>query len=100
LKSRKLYNNILQNTIKKESDKKHKINRKNADTTQKERRRKVRKKAEMTCEEAAKVIHKSAQYVRLGLQQGTLPIGSAVQKTDGKWSYHIVTKRVYEYAGI
>lgn len=58
------------------------------------------KKAEMTPRQAAKIINKSVQYVRLGLQQQRLPFGSAVQKPDGKWSYDIVPIKVYEYAGI
>lgn len=55
------------------------------------------RKAEMTTREAAKIIHKTPQYVRLGLQQQRLPFGSAVQKPDGRWSYDIVPKKVYEY---
>lgn len=58
------------------------------------------KKAEMTPRQAAKIIKKSVQYVRLGLQQQRLPFGSAVQKPDGRWSYDIVPIKVYEYAGI
>lgn len=58
------------------------------------------KKAEMTPRQAAKIINKSVQYVRLGLQQQRLPFGSAVQKPDGKWSYDIVPIKVYEYVGI
>lgn len=58
------------------------------------------KKVEMTPQQAAKIIHKSVQYVRLGLQQQRLPFGSAVQKPDGRWSYDIVPKKVYEYKGI
>lgn len=57
------------------------------------------KKAEMTPREAAKIINKSVQYVRLGLQQQRLQFGSAVQKPDGRWSYDIVPIKVYEYAG-
>lgn len=60
----------------------------------------MRRKAEMTPQEAAKIIHKSVQYVRLGLQQQRLPFGSAVQKPDGRWSYHVIPKKVYEYQGI
>ncbi len=53
----------------------------------------------MNVVETAKLIHKNPQYVRLGLQQQRLPFGSAVQKPDGKWSYDIVDKKVYEYLG-
>lgn len=58
------------------------------------------KKSEMTTREAAKIIHKTPQFVRLGLQQQRLPFGTAVQKPDGKWSYDIIPKKVYEYEGI
>lgn len=49
--------------------------------------------------EAAKVLGKDPQYIRLGLQQGRLPFGSAVQKPTGHWSYNIITNRLYEYIG-
>lgn len=54
----------------------------------------------MNVVETAKLIHKTPQYVRLGLQQQRLPFGSAVQKPDGRWSYDIVETKVYEYLGI
>lgn len=38
---------------------------------------------------AAKYINETPVFVRLGLQQNRLPIGSAVQNPGGKWSYHI-----------
>jgi hypothetical protein len=47
----------------------------------------------------AKMIRKAPQYVRLGLQQGRLPFGSAVQNEKGRWNYHIVPKKLYEYIG-
>jgi hypothetical protein len=38
---------------------------------------------------AAKYIGETPVFVRLGLQQNRLPIGSAVQNPSGKWSYNI-----------
>ena len=53
----------------------------------------------MSVTDAAKIMEKTPQYVRLGLQQERLPIGSAVQKNNGRWSYNIITVKVYEYMG-
>lgn len=57
------------------------------------------KKVDINVEQTAKLINKSPQFVRLGLQQGRLPFGSAVQKPNGRWSYDIVKVKVYEYLG-
>lgn len=38
---------------------------------------------------AAIYLDKTPVFVRLGLQQGKLPFGAAVQNPGGKWSYHI-----------
>ena len=46
--------------------------------------------------ECAKLIGKSEQFVRIGLQQGVLPFGVAVQ-TSSKYSYHISPKKLKEY---
>lgn len=40
------------------------------------------------------------QSVRLGLQQGRFPFGTAIQKPNGRWTYNIIKSKVYEYAGI
>lgn len=42
----------------------------------------------MNIQQAAKLLNKSEQYIRAGLQNERLPFGSAV-KTSSKWSYHI-----------
>lgn len=47
----------------------------------------------------AKILGKTAQFVRLGLQQGTLPIGSAVKMPGGRWSYYVSPKLLIEYVG-
>ena len=58
------------------------------------------RKTKINIEETAKIMQKSAQYVRLGLQQQRLPFGSAVQKPNGRWSYDIVFKAFCEYMRI
>ena len=49
--------------------------------------------------EAAEILGKSQQFVRIGLQQGILPIGVAV-KTSSQYSYHISPKLLKEYVGV
>lgn len=48
--------------------------------------------------EAAKILGKSEQFVRIGLQRGLLPIGTAV-KMSSRWTYHISPKLLAEYVG-
>ena len=52
----------------------------------------------MKVSEAAKLLGKSEQFIRLGLQRQVLPIGTAV-KTSSKWSYHISDKLLKDYVG-
>lgn len=49
--------------------------------------------------EAAAILHVSQQFVRVGLQQGVLPIGTAV-KMSTQWTYHISEKLLADYTGI
>lgn len=44
-------------------------------------------------------MHVSQQFVRVGLQQGVLPIGTAV-KMSSQWTYHISAKLLEEYTGL
>ena len=46
--------------------------------------------------EAAKILNVSQQFIRIGLQQQRLPIGTAV-KMSSRWTYHISEKMLYEY---
>lgn len=46
----------------------------------------------------ADLLGVSQQFVRIGLQQKTLPIGSAV-KTSSKWTYHISYELLKNYIG-
>ena len=39
---------------------------------------------------------KSPQFVRVGLQRGVFPFGTAV-KLSSRWSYHISPELFYEY---
>lgn len=52
----------------------------------------------MKVAECAKVLGKSEQFVRIGLQRGILPFGYAV-KMSSKWTYHISEAKVNEYLG-
>lgn len=49
----------------------------------------------MTVKEAADYLGCSVAFVRGGLQQGTLPIGSAVKFK--RWAYHINREAVERY---
>lgn len=46
----------------------------------------------------AEILGVSPQFIRIGLQQKTLPIGSAV-KTSSKWTYHISYELLKNYIG-
>ncbi|MFA9375776.1 MAG: hypothetical protein ACERKZ_03370 [Lachnotalea sp.] len=48
--------------------------------------------------EAAAILRVSPQYVRIGLQTGRLPIGTAV-KMSSIWTYNIIPKQLEEYSG-
>lgn len=52
----------------------------------------------MKVDECAKLLGKSPQFVRIGLQRKILPFGYAV-KMSSVWTYHISDKQVYEYIG-
>lgn len=52
----------------------------------------------MTVIECAKLLGMSPQFVRIGLQRGVLPFGTAI-KMSSRWTYHISEAKVYEYLG-
>lgn len=52
----------------------------------------------MSVTECARLLGKSPQFVRIGLQRGILPFGYAI-KMSSKYTYHISEKQVYEYLG-
>lgn len=48
----------------------------------------------------ARLMNKSEQFVRIGLQRGILPFGCAYKTTGNKYSYYISPKQFTEYTGI
>lgn len=48
---------------------------------------------------AARCLGKSNQFVRVGLQRGSLPFGSAVPGTGDKFNYYISPARFRDYVG-
>lgn len=55
-------------------------------------------KRNISVKEAAKLMGKSEMFVRIGLQRGLLPIGTAV-KMSSKYTYYISPKLLEEYIG-
>lgn len=53
----------------------------------------------ITVREAAKRMHKSEQFVRIGLQRNILPIGYAMQISNKRWSYYISPIKLNELTG-
>ena len=51
----------------------------------------------VTVKAAAEILGVSPQFVRMGLQRGTLPIGTAV-KMSSVWTYYISEERLRRYA--
>ncbi len=54
----------------------------------------------ITVKEAAKLMNRTEQFIRIGLQRGLLPIGTAVQNPGGKYSYYISPELFEKYTGI
>jgi len=52
----------------------------------------------ISVKDAAGILGKSQQFVRVALQQDILPIGVAV-KMSTVWTYHISPKLLNEYIG-
>lgn len=53
----------------------------------------------MKIKEAAKLLGKSEQFVRIGLKENRLPFGTAVKVSSKRWNYHISDKLFNEYLG-
>ncbi len=53
----------------------------------------------ISVKDAAQCMGKSSQFVRIGLQRGRLPFGSAVPTSDKRWDYYINPFRFREYVG-
>lgn len=52
----------------------------------------------ITVEKAAKIMGKSEDFIRVGLQKGILPFGSAV-KLSSRWTYYISPQKFHDYVG-
>ncbi|WP_133016261.1 hypothetical protein [Clostridium cuniculi] len=52
----------------------------------------------ISVKEAAKIMGKSEQFVRIGLQRGLLPFGHAI-KMSSIYTYYISPKLFEEYVG-
>jgi transcriptional regulator with XRE-family HTH domain len=52
----------------------------------------------ISVDQAARLLGKSNNFVRIGLRRGELPFGSGV-KTSSHWTYYINPKRFFEYIG-
>ncbi|WP_300382421.1 hypothetical protein [Clostridium sp.] len=53
---------------------------------------------QISVKEAAKIMGKSEQFVRIGLQRGLLPFGNAIQMST-IYTYYISPKLFKEYVG-
>ena len=53
----------------------------------------------VSVKDAAKLLGKSEQFVRISLQQGTLPIGTATKMSEYKYTYHISKHLLENYIG-
>lgn len=49
---------------------------------------------------AARLLGKSENFIRFGLQQGVFDFGYGVRMTNDRWSYHISPKKLAEYTGV
>ena len=54
----------------------------------------------MTCHEAATLVHKHDSFIRKGLQDGVFPFGYAVKGRGNKWTYFISRLKFTEFTGI
>ena len=60
----------------------------------------MEKKHKVSISEAAATMGVSQQFVRVGLQKGALPFGTAVQVSRNKYTYFISRSQFNEYLGI
>lgn len=50
--------------------------------------------------DAAKILGKAELFVRCGIVSGKLPIGTAIQVSGKRYSYHVSPGKLAEYMGI
>jgi hypothetical protein len=53
----------------------------------------------ISVKQAAEIMGKHQQFIRIGLQRQLLPIGAAV-KTSSKWTYYISPELFKQYTGM
>lgn len=53
----------------------------------------------MTVAEAAEIMGVSKDYIRIGLQRGLLPFGTAV-KMSNRYTYYISSNQLFKYLGV
>ena len=53
----------------------------------------------ITIKQAAKIMNKGEQCIRIGLQRGLFPFGTAVKQSAGRYNYYISPKLFKEYVG-
>lgn len=59
----------------------------------------MKDKNRLSVVQAASLLNASEQFIRIGLQQGTLKFGMAV-KMSGQWTYVITKQKFEEVTGI
>lgn len=56
--------------------------------------------ANVPISEAARIMKKDKNFIRIGIQEKWLPIGVAYKKEgSSEYSYYISPKKLYEYTG-
>ncbi len=54
----------------------------------------------ITVKEAALLMSVGPQFVRVGIQQGVLPFGTAVKISGDRYTYYISPNKLAEYVGV
>lgn len=54
----------------------------------------------LVVKDAAALMGVSAQYIRIGIQQGILPFGCAVKVGGERYTYYISPQKFAEYIGV
>ena len=54
----------------------------------------------MCREYAAKIMGVSEQFVRVGLQSGSLPFGAAVKISGSRYAYYISPQKFEDFTGV
>lgn len=51
-------------------------------------------------EDVAKLMGKDETFIRIGIQSGLLPIGTAIKSKSGRYNYYVSPKLFEKYTGI